>query len=73
MIEITDLQRFYHMGNVEVRALDGVTLTLKKGSSLASWGQAGAARPRCLHLLGLLDYPTSGRIVIDGTDSFHPH
>ena len=68
MIAITDLQRFYHMGNVEVRALDGVTLDIEKGEFVGIMGASGSGKTTLLHLLGLLDYPTSGRIVIDGTD-----
>jgi putative ABC transport system ATP-binding protein len=68
MIEITDLQRIYHMGNVEVRALDGVTLDIGKGEFVGIMGASGSGKTTLLHLLGLLDYPTSGRIVIDGTD-----
>jgi putative ABC transport system ATP-binding protein len=68
MIEITDLQRYYHMGSVEVRALDGVTLDIQKGEFVGIMGASGSGKTTLLHLLGLLDYPTSGRIVIDGTD-----
>jgi putative ABC transport system ATP-binding protein len=68
MIAITDLQRYYHMGNVEVRALDGVTLDIEKGEFVGIMGASGSGKTTLLHLLGLLDYPTSGRIVIDGTD-----
>jgi putative ABC transport system ATP-binding protein len=68
MIEITDLQRIYHMGNVEVRALDGVTMNIGKGEFLGIMGASGSGKTTLLHLLGLLDLPTSGRIVIDGLD-----
>jgi putative ABC transport system ATP-binding protein len=68
MIEITDLQKIYHMGNVEVRALDGVTLTIKKGEFLGIMGPSGSGKTTLLHMLGLLDVPTSGNIVIDGMD-----
>lgn len=68
MIEITDLKKIYRMGNVEVRALDGVTLDIAKGEFLGIMGASGSGKTTLLHMLGLLDEPTSGRIVIDGTD-----
>ena len=68
MIEIQDLTKIYRMGDVEVRALDGVTLDIAKGEFLGVMGASGSGKTTLLHMLGLLDNPTSGRIVIDGTD-----
>src|SRR5208337_1504542 len=68
MIEIQDLTKNYRMGSVEVRALDGVTLDIAKGEFLGVMGASGSGKTTLLHMLGLLDIPTSGRIVIDGTD-----
>jgi putative ABC transport system ATP-binding protein len=68
MIEIQDLTKIYRMGSVEVRALDGVTLEIGKGEFLGIMGASGSGKTTLLHMLGLLDEPTSGRIVIDGTD-----
>ncbi|MDD1690763.1 MAG: ABC transporter ATP-binding protein [Methanoregula sp.] len=68
MIEITDLQKIYRMGDVEVRALDGVTLDIAKGEFLGIMGASGSGKTTLLHMLGLLDEPTSGKIIIDGTD-----
>jgi putative ABC transport system ATP-binding protein len=68
MIEITDLTKIYRMGNVEVRALDGVTLDIGKGEFLGIMGASGSGKTTLLHMLGLLDEPTNGGITIDGTD-----
>jgi len=68
MIEISELRKTYHMGNVEVKALDGVTLTIEKGEFLGIMGPSGSGKTTLLHMLGLLDLPTSGKIVIDGLD-----
>lgn len=68
MIAITDLRKIYRMGNVEVRALDGITLDIAKGEFLGIMGASGSGKTTLLHMLGLLDEPTSGRIVVEGTD-----
>ena len=68
MIEISELRKTYHMGNVEVKALDGVSLTIEKGEFLGIMGPSGSGKTTLLHMLGLLDLPTSGKIVIDGLD-----
>lgn len=68
MIEITDLRKTYRMGNVEVRALDGVTLDIAKGEFLGIMGPSGSGKTTLLHMLGLLDEPTSGKIIIEETD-----
>jgi len=68
MIAIEDLQKIYRMGDVEVRALDGVTLDIAKGEFLGIMGASGSGKTTLLHMLVLLDMPPSGSIVIDGTD-----
>jgi putative ABC transport system ATP-binding protein len=68
MIVISDLRRIYRMGDIEVRALDGVSLEIEKGEFLGIMGASGSGKTTLLHMLGLLDEPTSGSIVIEGTD-----
>lgn len=68
MIDISDLRKSYYMGNVEVKALDGVTLDIAKGEFLGIMGASGSGKTTLLHMLGLLDEPTSGKIIIDGMD-----
>jgi putative ABC transport system ATP-binding protein len=68
MIKIEELRKIYRMGNVEVNALDVVTLDIEKGEFLGIMGASGSGKTTLLHMLGLLDEPTSGRIVIEGTD-----
>jgi putative ABC transport system ATP-binding protein len=68
MIKIDDLQKIYRMGDVEVRALDGINLEIRKGEFLGIMGASGSGKTTLLHMLGLLDHPSSGKITIDGTD-----
>jgi putative ABC transport system ATP-binding protein len=68
LIEIENLSKIFHMGQVEVRALDGVSLSIDRGEFVGIMGPSGSGKTTLLHLLGLLDDPTSGSIRIDGID-----
>lgn len=68
MIQIDNLRKIYQMGTVEVKALDGVTFDIGKGEFVGIMGPSGSGKSTLLHMLGLLDVPTSGKIVIDGID-----
>ena len=73
-IETRNLAREYRVGPTVVRALNDLSLTVRRGEFLAVLGVSGSGKSTLLHLLGGLDAPTSGRVLIDGRDlaSFTP-
>lgn len=70
LIAMKDLQKTYRSGGDEVKALKGVTLDIYKGESVAVMGHSGSGKSTLLSILGGLNPPTSGRIVIDGIDVY---
>jgi putative ABC transport system ATP-binding protein len=68
MIRTEDLHKIYPMGDVEVKALDGVDLEIAKGEFIGIMGPSGSGKTTLLHMLGILDHPTTGKILIDGID-----
>jgi putative ABC transport system ATP-binding protein len=68
MIRTEDLRKIYPMGNVEVKALDGIDLDIEKGEFVGIMGPSGSGKSTLLHMLGIIDIPTKGRIEIDGVD-----
>jgi putative ABC transport system ATP-binding protein len=67
-LQTHDLIREYNMGESMVRALDGVSLSIDRGELVAILGVSGSGKSTLLHLLGALDTPTSGKVLIDGRD-----
>ena len=70
ILQTKDLRKIYGAGDTEVRALDGVDLTVEKGEFVAVVGTSGSGKSTLLHMLGGLDRPTSGTVTVDGREIF---
>ena len=68
LIEIRDMYKIYNPGENEVRAIDGVNLTIEHGEFVAIIGQSGSGKSTLMNMLGLLDVPTSGKYLLNGKD-----
>ena len=70
ILETRNLHKIYGSGDTEVRALDGVSLSVNSGEFVAIVGTSGSGKSTLLHMLGGLDRPTSGSVIVDGKDIF---
>lgn len=68
MIELKDIYKIYSDGDSEIRALDGVSLNIKKGEFVAIVGSSGSGKSTCMNIIGCLDIPTSGTYFLNGND-----
>ena len=68
LIELTDVVKRYKIGEQEILALDGINLVIEQGEYAAIIGPSGSGKSTLMHLLGCLDTPTSGTMLIDGVD-----
>lgn len=68
LIEIIDLEKEYQMGSVVVKALNGISLQIQRSEFLAVTGPSGSGKTTLLQIIGGLDRPSRGRVLIDGTD-----
>ena len=71
LIDVRDVYKIYNPGENEVRALDGVSLTIEKGEFVAIIGQSGSGKSTLMNMLGLLDVSTSGEYYMDGINVSH--
>lgn len=67
-IEVENVEKIYRLGDTEIRALRGVTLSLGEREFVAVWGPSGSGKSTLCHLLGVIDHPTRGRVLFDGQD-----
>jgi len=68
VIEITGLSKTFYLGEVEVRALRGVNLSIQRGEFVAIMGASGSGKSTLMNILGCLDRPTTGKYLLEGVD-----
>ena len=66
ILQTKDLKKYYGSGETQVKALDSVNLTVENGEFVAIVGTSGSGKTTLLHMLGGLDRPTSGEVIVDG-------
>ena len=67
-IEVKNLSKIYQMGEVKIKAIENVSFSIDEGELVVILGPSGAGKTTILNILGGMDSPTSGKIIIDGTD-----
>jgi putative ABC transport system ATP-binding protein len=68
LIQLIDLYKIYQMGEVEVRANDGINLTIMAGEFVAIVGKSGSGKSTIMNIIGALDVPTKGQYILKGQD-----
>ena len=68
LVEMKDVYKIYHMGDTEVHALDGISLTINKGEFVAIVGQSGSGKSTCMNIIGCLDVATKGVYRLNGRE-----
>jgi putative ABC transport system ATP-binding protein len=68
IVDVREVSRTYKMGEIEVHALRGVSLKIKRGQAIGIMGPSGSGKTTLLNLIGALDRPSGGRVIIDDID-----
>jgi putative ABC transport system ATP-binding protein len=68
LIELRQVYKYYHLGETRIVALKDVTLAVQKGEFVAIWGPSGSGKSTLCNLMGLLDSPSSGLVLLEGQD-----
>ena len=71
VVELADVKKHYMLGQTRVEALRGISLRIEKGEFLAIAGPSGAGKSTVLNMIGCIDVPSDGRVLIDGTEVEH--
>ena len=77
IIKLENVSRYYKFGDEIIKAVDNVSLTINKGDFVAIIGPSGSGKSTLMHIIGLLDKPTKGRVTLEGkkienlTSHFH--
>jgi len=71
LIEVQELEKIYRLGEVEVQALRGVSLTVDRGEFVAVMGPSGSGKSTLMNILGFLDQPTHGQYLLEGINGEH--
>jgi putative ABC transport system ATP-binding protein len=69
LIEARKISKVYRLGDIDLRALDGISTTIEKGEFVAIMGQSGSGKSTFMNVLGCLDTPTEGQYLLDGVDT----
>lgn len=69
VIELQEVSKIYQSGPVEVKALDGISLKVRNGEFISVMGPSGSGKSTFLNVVGCLDKPTSGKVIINGTNT----
>src|SRR3979409_2208034 len=68
LIELKQVHKYYRLGETRIEALKGINLAIEQGEFVAIWGPSGSGKSTLCNLIGMLDTPTSGVVLLHGQD-----